>query len=90
MIIIGSSLLFTMVAFPDYFTEAEALRRQALAAQGKLAAEIEQTIIAERSSATPMANAMAGFIGTLVTGIVVSALIAIWVRATPPVSRQHV
>jgi len=32
-------------------------------------------------SATPMSQAMAGFLGTLITGILASAVIAIWVRA---------
>ena len=90
VVIIGSSLLFTMVAFPQYFTELEAMQRQMLATQGKPAAEIEQTIAEGRVTMTPMANAMAGFIGTLVTGIVVSAVVAIWVRGAPPVRRQPV
>jgi len=83
VIVICSSLLFTMVAFPEYFTELEAVQRQTLAAQGKSAAEIEQSIAAGRVSATPMANAMGGFIGTLVTGILVSAVLAIWIRGRP-------
>lgn len=83
VVIIASSLLFTMVAFPDYFTELEAMQRQMLAAQGKSAAEIEAEVAAGKVAATPMANAMAGFIGTLVTGIIASAVIAIWVRARP-------
>ena len=83
VVIIASSLLFTMVAFPDYFTELEAMQRQMLAAQGRSAAEIEAEVAAGKVAATPMANAMAGFIGTLVTGIIASAVIAIWVRARP-------
>ena len=83
VVIIASSLLFTMVAFPDYFAELEAMQRQMLAAQGRSAAEIEAEVAAGKVAATPMANAMAGFIGTLVTGIIASAVIAIWVRARP-------
>ena len=90
VVIIGSSLLFTTVAFPQYFTELEAMQRQMLATQGKPAADIEQTIAEGRVTMTPMANAMAGFIGTLVTGIVVSAVVAIWVRRATPVRRQPV
>ena len=32
------------------------------------------------SYTTPMGQALAGFVGTLVTGIVASAVISIWVR----------
>lgn len=79
-IVIVSSLLFTMVAFPDYFREIEAANRQILQAQGKSAAEIDETIRASAGMATPMGQAIGGFIGTLVTGILASALIAIVVR----------
>jgi hypothetical protein len=80
VVIIGSSLLFTMVVFPDYFREIEAAQRSILAEQGKSAAEIERTIEDGRTMATPMANAMTGFLGTLITGIIASAIIAIGVR----------
>jgi hypothetical protein len=80
VIIIVSSLLFTTVAFPEYFQELEAAQRQILQSQGKSAAEIEQTIRENASSTTPMGQALAGFVGTLVTGILASAAIAIVVR----------
>jgi len=38
------------------------------------------TVVFPASSATPMAQAMSGFVGTLVTGIVGSAIISIVVR----------
>ena len=41
---------------------------------------------ATEASATPMAQAMSGFMGTLVTGIVASAIIGIFVRHRGPVS----
>jgi hypothetical protein len=81
VIVICSSLLFTMVAFPGYFQELEALQRQLLAEAGRPAAEIEAAV--QASASTPMAQAMSGFIGTFITGIIVSGIIAIWVRAKP-------
>ena len=81
VIVICSSLLFTMVAFPDYFRELEAMQRQLLADAGRSPAEIETAV--QASASTPMAQAMGGFIGTLITGILVSAIIAAWVRAKP-------
>ncbi len=80
VVIIGSSLLFTMVAFPDYFAELEAAQRQMLQAQGQTPEQIEAAIEAGKTSATPMANAMSGFLGTLVTGILASAVIALFLR----------
>jgi len=83
VIVIGSSLLFTMVAFPDYFRELEAANRQMLQAQGRSAAEIEELVRASAGVSTPMGQAMAGFMGTLITGILASAIIAIVVRRKP-------
>ena len=83
VIIIGASLLFTTVAFPDYFQELEAAHRQTLAAQGMDDAAIDAAVLANASGNTPIGNALMGFFGTLVTGVVASALIAIFVRARP-------
>jgi hypothetical protein len=80
VIIIASSLIFTTVAFPEYFSEIEAAQRQMLQAEGKSEAEIAETIAAGSVAATPMAQAMSGFIGTLITGILASAVIALFVR----------
>lgn len=80
VIIIASSLLFTTVAFPEYFRELEAVQRDILQSQGKSAVEIEHTIRESASYTTPMGQALAGFVGTLITGILASAVIAIWVR----------
>jgi hypothetical protein len=38
------------------------------------------------AATTPMGQAMQGFLGTLVTGIVVSAILAIWIRARHPIA----
>jgi hypothetical protein len=80
VIIIASSLVFTTVVFPNYFADIEQAYRTALQQQGKSDAEIAAAIQANAASATPMAQAMSGFIGTLVTGIVGSAIIGLFVR----------
>jgi len=83
VIIIGSSLLFTTVVFPNYFNELQSAYRTILQQQGKSEAEIATLMQNEIAGQTPMGQAMAGFLGTLVTGIVSSAIIAIWVRSAP-------
>jgi TM2 domain-containing membrane protein YozV len=87
VIVIASSLLFTTVVFPDYFNEMQSAYRTILQQQGKSEAEIAQLLRNEMSGQTPMSQAMAGFLGTLVTGIVASAIIAIWVRSKSFVRR---
>lgn len=89
VIIIAASLLFTTVVFPSYFSDIEQAYRAALQSQGKTEAEIAAAIQASAASATPMAQAMNGFIGTLVTGILASAIIAFFVRrhdSAPPLA----
>ena len=83
LVIMASSLLFTTVFFPDYFTELQAIYRDMLVQQGKSEAEIATELSAWRAGQTPMRQAIAGFIGTFVTGVTATAIIAIWVRARP-------
>jgi Protein of unknown function (DUF4199) len=80
VIIVVCSLVFTMLAFPDYFQAREAMDRRTLQAQGRSDREIVQMLSDEQATRTPMSEAMDGFIGTLVTGILSSAVIAIWIR----------
>ena len=80
VIIIAASLLFTTVVFPNYFHDVEQAYRTALEQHGKSDAEIAAALQSSAAAATPMAQAMSGFIGTLVTGIVASAIIAVFVR----------
>jgi hypothetical protein len=80
VIVVASSLLFTLVVFPDYFRELEAMQRQMLAAAGRTAEEIEDAVRATGATQTSTIYAMQGFIGTVVTGILASAIAAIWIR----------
>ena len=84
VVIIAASLLFTSVVFTDYFAELEAGYRNILRQQGKSDNEIASEIAAWLPSQTPMTQALNGFFGTFVTGVVVSAVVAIWIRARPP------
>ena len=85
VVVICSSLLFTTVAYPDYFNELEALYIEMLQQQGLSESEIARQVSENRAANTPMGQAMQGFIGTLVTGILASAIIAIWVRSRHPI-----
>ena len=83
VLIIGFSLIFTTLLFPDYFREVEAMGRTVMQQQGKSAAEIDAAVKRSNAMATPMAQALAGFMGTLITGIVASAALAVVIRAKP-------
>jgi hypothetical protein len=83
VIIVASSLLFTMVVFPNSFTEIEQATRASLQRQGMGDAEIATTMEAGAAARTPMGQAMGGFLGTLITGILASAVIGLFVRSRP-------
>jgi hypothetical protein len=79
----AGSLVFTTVAFPRYFEELRQVQEEMLRSQGLPAEKIAEAVAEAAKSQSSMGNAIAGAVGTLVTGLVASAVIAIWVRAKP-------
>jgi hypothetical protein len=79
-IIFVGSYVFTTVAFPNYFTEIQAMGEQTLRAQGKSDDEIRMIMEMSAAMQTPFINAITGVIGTVVTGLVGSLIIAIFIR----------
>jgi len=75
-----SSLVFTTVAFPQYFEEMNAMQVKALQAQGLSEAAIQSQIAAAAAMQTPLMNALSGVIGTVVTALVVTCVAAIFWR----------
>jgi hypothetical protein len=79
-IIVCGSLIFTTVAYPDYFKEMQAMQAGILKAQGLSEADIQAQLAAAAATQTPLMNALSGVIGTVATGVVVSAVAGIWLR----------
>jgi hypothetical protein len=80
VIIICSSLVFTTVAYPNYFKELEACQAEMLKAQGVSEADIKTQLAASAWMLTPLMNALAGVVGTVVTAVVVSAIAGAFFR----------
>lgn len=80
VIIIAFSLVFTTLLFPTYFGDLRDMYREILQQQGKTEAEILEALNKASAGATPMGQALQGFMGTLITGIVASAVIALFFR----------
>lgn len=70
------SLLLTTVLFPDLINEMKTVQTQMLKQAGRSEAEISAAL----SLQTPMIQAILGLIGTVVTGILASLIIAIFMR----------
>jgi hypothetical protein len=69
------SLAFTMLVFPNYFGELAAIQEEMLRIAGKSEAEIQRLMEMAARTSTPVIQAAFGLIGTVVTGIVCSAVI---------------
>ena len=73
-IIFAGSLAFTTVAYPNYFTEIQAVQAEMLKSAGMSEAEIKTQLAAAAGMQTPLMNALTGVIGTVVTGVLVAAI----------------
>jgi len=80
VLIYAGSLLATSVVFPDYFQKQERLGRELMAKKGLSPEAIEQVVQAQKPLQTSRASAMAGAIGTVVTGFLVTAVAAVAFR----------
>jgi hypothetical protein len=82
--VVVGSLIFTTVVFPNYFQDIAAIQEQMLRSAGKSEAEIKTVMDMAARTSTPAMQAFFGFCGTMVTGVVVSAIIGAFVRARKP------
>jgi hypothetical protein len=81
VIIFAGSLLFTTVAFPNYFSDIQEVQAGMLKSAGMSDGDIRTQVAAAAAMQTPFMNALSGVIGTVVTGLVVAAITgAFWRR----------
>jgi hypothetical protein len=80
VVVFIGSMIFTTVAFPEYFSELGKAYEEMLRAQGKPPDEVKQMVEAAMAAQTPVAQASFGAIGTIVTGFLVSMLLAFFAR----------
>jgi hypothetical protein len=80
VIIFAGSLLFTTVAFPNYFNDIQAAQTEMLKSAGMSADQITSQVAAAAAMQTPFMNAISGVIGTVVTGVVVAAIAGAFLR----------
>lgn len=83
VIIFVGSYLWATVFFKDYQAELRAMGEKVLSQQGKSPQEIETVLNAQAAMSAPFMQALLGALGTIVTGLVVSAILAIFLRARP-------
>ena len=75
-----SSLLYTTVVFQDSLGNAKEMQVDALAEAGQTAEQIEAAMPGLDLMFTPAASAIMGFIMTILTGFVLSLILAAFIR----------
>jgi len=81
LVIFAASMLFTTVLFPNYFEELRVVQEQLMREAGMGEVEIQRQIEAAARNQTPIGYAFSGFLGTMVVGVISSAVIGIFMRA---------
>ncbi len=77
---IFTSLLYSLVLFPNALQEAKEMQLDQLATQGQTAEQIEMARKMMDVMFTPVANTAMGFVMTLLTGFVLSLILAAVIR----------
>jgi hypothetical protein len=80
VIIFLGSLLFTTVLFPHYFGDIRRVGEEVLKAKGMSEADIKTQLDAMAPMQTSFMSALSGFLGTVVTGLVISLIAAAFIR----------
>lgn len=85
IIFVGAYVIETVV-FPTYWTDLKAMAEGVMAKQGMAPEQIQAAMAKQASMMTPLMSSCMGFIGTFVTGIIVSLLGAVLIRHKPGVT----
>ena len=80
VIIFLGSLLFTTLFFPHYFEDIRRVGEEVLKGKGMSASDVKTQLDAQAAMQTPFFSALSGFLGTVVTGLVISLIVAAFVR----------
>ena len=83
VVIFLGSILFTAVVFPNYFTEVRAAGESMMRERGMADADIMAQLDAMAPMQTTFMQALFGCIGTILTGVLASLVIAIFYRKKP-------
>jgi hypothetical protein len=88
IIIFCGSIFFTSVVFPHYFEELRTVGMEVLKSQGKTESEVKALLDAQAPMQTTFMQALFGFIGTLVTGVIVSLITGVFLKGKPKEETQ--
>ena len=83
-LIFATSFMLVTQLYPNYFAEVNAAGAEFYRSKGMNDAAIAAELAKMAPSQTPLAQSVIGFVATVVTGFVSSAILAIWIRHRGP------
>jgi hypothetical protein len=83
-LILATSYLYVTQVHPTYMSEMNEAALAFYRSQGMDEAKIQQMMAQQAPYQAPMAQAVMGFVGTVVTGFILSAILAIFIRNKAP------
>ncbi|MEP7028080.1 MAG: DUF4199 domain-containing protein [Candidatus Eisenbacteria bacterium] len=82
VIFVGSYAIMTLV-FPTYFKDIADMSARVLTAKGMAPEQVQAAMAAQAPMMAPLPSACMSFLGTVVTGLVVSLIAAVLIRHKP-------
>ncbi len=89
LLVFAGTYLLTTLVFPQYFGQIRAAAEAILSRIGRTPGEIAEQIQRTRSMYDPVANAFSGAIGVIFCGVIVSAILAIFIRHHHHPTAEH-
>jgi hypothetical protein len=83
-LILATSYLYVTQVHPTYLAEVREAGIAAMRSAGMDEATIQQQQAAQEKFSTPMAQAVFGFLGTVISGFILSATLGIFLRSKAP------
>jgi len=84
IIVLVGNIICVTVVFPNYMQDMAAMTEHALLAAGKSQAEVQQLMDMSAKMRTPVMQGMFGMIATIACGLVLSVILAVFIRAKHP------
>jgi hypothetical protein len=78
------SYIYTTVIFPSYFEDLRMAQMEILRQTGMPEEQVFQQVELTSMMQTPFIQALSGFMGTIVTGVIFSVIIGFFVRKKNP------
>ena len=89
IVVFAGTYLITTIAFPQYFPQIRAAAESTLSQMGRTPTEIAEELRQNRAMYDPVANALTGAVGIVICGVIVSPILALFMRRPHHPRAEH-